>query len=193
MGLVYKITHIESGLTYVGMTQRDLVTRWKYHCYDALRARSTTLLHTAIRLHGADAFRMEILEDNIAVADLGEKERHHIQQLKTIHPNGYNQNCGGIGGGSWSEEHKEWHSYLMRGNQHLLGYSPSLETRAKISLASRNRLPDSEETKLLKSISKSGNLNPMYGKPSPRRGVTLTEETKRKISESRKRFFKKDV
>lgn len=44
-------------------------------------------------------------------------------------------------------------------------------------------VPKSEEHKRKISEAVSGEKHPFFGKPSPRRGVTLTEETREKISE----------
>jgi len=61
-GCVYLLTHIESGKRYVGQTtQHDTpARRWARHVREANRGLDLPL-HRAIRLHGADAFRVETL------------------------------------------------------------------------------------------------------------------------------------
>lgn len=47
-----------------------------------------------------------------------------------------------------------------------------------------------EENKKKYSINKLGNKNPMYGKPSHKLGIPLSDETKEKIKLSKKEYFK---
>jgi hypothetical protein len=74
----------------------------------------------------------------------------------------------------------------MLGNTRLLGHKHSEETRLKISTSSKGRKLSEEAIENIRNA-KLGDKNPMYGKPSPRRGVTLSEETKHKLSEAAKR------
>jgi len=85
-----------------------------------------------------------------------------------------------------SEETRRKMSEHMLGNTRLLGHKHSEETRLKISTSSKGRKLSEEAIENIRNA-KLGDKNPMYGKPSPRRGVTLSEETKRKLSEAAKR------
>jgi group I intron endonuclease len=84
-----------------------------------------------------------------------------------------------------TEEQCFLRSQRMMGNQHLLGYHPTEETRKKISMTGRGRKRSVEACRNI-SAAKMGALNPQFGKPSPRRGVKLTDETKQKLSLARK-------
>jgi len=74
-------------------------------------------------------------------------------------------------------------SEKLIGNKRRLGLLHNDETKIKISKAGIGRKL-SEEAKRNISKAKIGEKNPMYGVPSPRKGVVLSEETRRKISES---------
>lgn len=71
-------------------------------------------------------------------------------------------------------------------SQATFGKKRSEETKRKISQATLGRR-HSEETKEKLSKVNTGEKNPMFGKPSSRRGTKLSEETKRKIVESKRR------
>lgn len=74
-------------------------------------------------------------------------------------------------------------SERMKGNTYLQGFTHSEETKRVISEKIKGR-KHTEEVRKKMSVSKLGKLNPMYGKPSPRKGVTLTEETKQKLRDA---------
>ena len=82
------------------------------------------------------------------------KERFWIQELNSMVPSGYNLNGGGGGNFNPSRETRE----LLRISR--LGKPVSEETRAKL----RGRIPWSK------------------GKPSPKKGIRLSEETRLKMS-----------
>jgi len=79
-----------------------------------------------------------------------------------------------------SEQRKLDMSQRLLGNTHLLGHKHTEETRSKISKAAKGRKHTEEARKRIRDA-KVGSNNPMYGKPSPRRGVVLSEETKQKL------------
>lgn len=93
-------------------------------------------------------------------------------------------------GTTWSDESKVKMSQTMQGNTRLLGHVHSEETKLKISQASAGRKL-SEEAKRNISEAKKGSKNPMFGTVSPRRGVTVSAETRAKLSEAAKRRNKR--
>lgn len=93
-------------------------------------------------------------------------------------------------GRRWSLESRQKMSETMMGNKRLLGHTHTNETKLKISIAGKGRIL-SEEARINISMAKKGSKNPMYGKPSPRKGVVVSEETRRKLSEAAKRRSKK--
>jgi len=60
---VYLITNNVNGKRYVGSTKFPIEERWAGHCYDAQRQGSTMQLHCAIRKHGIEQFKIELLEE----------------------------------------------------------------------------------------------------------------------------------
>jgi group I intron endonuclease len=75
---IYKITHIDSGLSYIGQA-KDIKERWVKEVKEALGidAPSTNQRCKFMREHGVDNFTFEVLE-KCAETELNEKERFYI-------------------------------------------------------------------------------------------------------------------
>lgn len=120
---LYVITS-PSGKQYVGKTcDRD--RRFKDHA----KADKRTALAQAFLKYGADAMQMRVLlwtrsEEKCLLA-----EKRFIKKLNTLSPNGYNLTAGGLG---------------------AIGYKPSVETLAKLSVALRN--PSAETRAKLSAV-----------------------------------------
>lgn len=101
-GIIYLISHIESGKKYVGLTVQTLERRWKYHMEQAKGRyiQSKESLHTAILKFGETEFNISIIDRGITKTDLEAKERKWIKDLGTLVPIGYNISTGGVSGGS---------------------------------------------------------------------------------------------
>lgn len=101
-GIIYLVTHIESGKKYIGLTIQTLERRWKHHIEQAISGRIKTeeSLHHAIRKYGAEAFEIHQIDEGTSKRDLEDKERCWIIKLKTLVPSGYNISTGGVSGGS---------------------------------------------------------------------------------------------
>ncbi|MBG22747.1 MAG: hypothetical protein CMF22_04720 [Idiomarinaceae bacterium] len=93
-GLLYKITHTESGMKYYGLTRQKLRHRWKQHCNHA-RKGSPLPLHYAIKENGAASFRVEVVKEDIPIQELANLERQYIRKEQTQWPNGLNACPGG--------------------------------------------------------------------------------------------------
>lgn len=93
-GYVYLLTNEVTDLSYVGLSVNAPKIRWGQHRRDAAEG-SGTPLHTAIREHGAEPFRVETIEIVGDEEDLGARERHWIAELGTLVPEGYNVREGG--------------------------------------------------------------------------------------------------
>jgi hypothetical protein len=101
-GIVYVVTHVNSGKQYVGITVQTLDRRWEYHL-DQARAghiKNKRSLHAAIRKFGADEFAIERIDTGSSKGSLEAKERKWIKKLGTLIPNGFNISTGGTSGGS---------------------------------------------------------------------------------------------
>jgi len=99
-GLIYVITHTESGRQYVGQTKEQTVgNRWDLHILEACKNSKKTVrpIIKAIQTYGPEAFTYTRLDDARSHAELNEKEVLWIDRLKTIKPNGFNATRGGQG------------------------------------------------------------------------------------------------
>lgn len=101
-GIIYLISHNESGKKYVGLTVQTLKRRWKYHVEQAKGGyiQSKESLHAAILEFGETEFCISIIDRGITKTDLEAKERKWIKDLRTLVPIGYNISTGGVSGGS---------------------------------------------------------------------------------------------
>lgn len=101
-GIVYLITHTESGKQYIGITIQSLERRWVNHIEQAKAGslKSEASLHEAIRRYGADAFSISIIDHGSTKGGIEQSERNWIKQLNSLEPNGFNISPGGTSGGS---------------------------------------------------------------------------------------------
>jgi group I intron endonuclease len=162
--IIYKITNLLNGKSYVGQTVRKLSERLKEH-----RKSKTTAIGRALRKYGNANFKIEVLAECKSIDELNDKEIYFIDKLKTLKPNGYNLTVGGLNCLA-SEETKRKLSDLKKGSKHPLfgthrsqetkdaiakgrvGLVVSDETRAKISAANSGKAKSKEHSK---KISKS--------------------------------------
>lgn len=115
VGVIYKITCLINGKLYVGQTRQKLSRRITQHKYDSKKG--SLGIGAAIRKYGWENFSAEVIE-SCPVEQLNERELFWIAALNTKASNGYNLTDGGDGG---------------------KGFSPSPETRAKLSVALKGR------------------------------------------------------
>lgn len=162
IGIIYGWYNMKSGKWYVGQTIHP-ERRFNQHINNAVNKRDNTHFHRALLKYPLDTWVYCILEDNILRENLNMREMDWIEYYDSFY-DGYNMTSGG-----------ETNSII------------SDEIKKKIG-ESHKRCNLSKETLNKMSIAQRGPNNPMYGKPSPRKGIhfKLTEETKRKISESNK-------
>lgn len=104
MGCIY-MRISPSGGKYIGQSSRPENIRWKEHCKDAYNKNSdcyNSILSQAIRQYGKDNFSVEILEEDIPIEQIDEKEQYYIQKYNTFYKNnpkfGYNMTLGGQSG-----------------------------------------------------------------------------------------------
>ena len=140
MGVIYLRTNKINGKKYVGLATNLKVrqNRWKCHT----QKYAGTAINNARAKYGIDNFGFEILKE-CKDEELDYWEKYYIKELNTKAPYGYNLTDGGEGGS---------------------GYSPSEETRKKLSDANKGKTPwnkgktniFSEETKKKMSEKKKG-------------------------------------
>ena len=80
---IYKLTHIESGISYIGQA-KDIKERWVKEVKEALGidAPATNKRCNFMREKGVDNFTFEILE-KCSIAELNEKEKFYIDLYQT--------------------------------------------------------------------------------------------------------------
>lgn len=157
MGIIYCYTNIKTGKKYIGQTIHP-EQRKRSHLHEAIKKDSQYYFHRSIRKHGWDAFTYEVLEET---DKLSERETHHIKELNTLWPNGYNQLESHIGmpedirkkisdtkkkqyAAMTSEERKQRMNVLIEANK---GSKRSEETRNKMSESAKKYLRENPRPK----------------------------------------------
>jgi group I intron endonuclease len=115
-GIIYLITNKVNGKRYVGQTVSKLNSRWATHKRRAERG-SEFALHRAIRVHGKDAFTIEVIAESLECF-LDTLEVFFIKLYNTKSVYGYNMTDGADGnrGHKWTEEQKRAWSERCKGS-----------------------------------------------------------------------------
>ena len=90
--IVYIITNTITQHQYIGKTN-NLNKRWYQHKWNAKNGVDTHL-YRSIRKYGVEHFTIEVLESQVPVANIDDRERTLIEQYKPH----YNMTAGGDGG-----------------------------------------------------------------------------------------------
>ncbi|WP_158972795.1 GIY-YIG nuclease family protein [Paraglaciecola sp. L3A3] len=98
-GWIYKLSSSECEQEYIGLTTSEPECRFNQHKTSA-RNGSGLLIHKEIRRYGDKTFFIGIVDSQVPVSELAERERHYIKFLNTLAPNGLNNSAGGQLGGS---------------------------------------------------------------------------------------------
>ena len=173
----YKIYRLisPSGKSYIGYTKNEVKTRFKQHCgshkrwlKDKKRIKSSKLLY-AFQKYPYDQWVIETLYTTDSFDDAQLKEDEYIKEYNSI-VEGYNKIPGGFGGKGkkLSEEHKRKQS----------------EARKAFYLTEQGK-----EDKEAKSDFFKKNNPSKKGKKAWNEGLSHSEESKSKISESLKQFY----
>ncbi len=93
IGIIYKVTQKESGMTYIGATKDDIGTRKRDHIQ---KANKETGHHfqEAIGTYGPEAFTWIQIDTASSMDELAWKEKEYILQYD-CKENGYNEDAGG--------------------------------------------------------------------------------------------------
>lgn len=153
--IIYKSTNKVNDKSYIGQTVNKFRIRKAGHRHDALRRKTNSYFHKAIRKYGWDNFTWEIICECSSKEELDEMEFHYIKQYKCReYENGYNLIDSG-GSGMWGLKHTE-------------------ETKRKISNGNKGKMTGDKNPacrpEVRKKISESrmgqfkGRENPFYGK-----------------------------
>ena len=163
-GIIYLIEHTASGKKYVGQTLSHrknheryrpfgAVGRFRDHISEAVnntKRKQCTYLNNAIRLYGAEAFTVSVLEVcEREVMDA--RESHYITENASLFPTGYNLTTGGKG--ARAVANVENASTLNVPRQRGGCKFRSLETRQKISVRLKERgLTDEEKMERMENV-----------------------------------------
>lgn len=91
-GYIYKHTNKKNGKIYIGQTKQKPEKRWN----NGKGYQNSTLFWNAIIAEGWNNFTHEILEENIPIDQLNEKEQYYIKKYKSDEDKyGYNMTSGG--------------------------------------------------------------------------------------------------
>ena len=100
-GLIYKITS-PSGQMYIGQTIGKLNRRLSRHATES----GCVAMKRAMDKYGRENMKYDVIEENIPLEQLDDRETYWINELNTLSPNGYNLKTGGRRP-TFSEETKE--------------------------------------------------------------------------------------
>ena len=112
-GLIYSIICTVDKKRYIGLTTQTLAKRWKDHVSES-RSNPSSHLHRAIAKYGSHNFNVRVIEEDIKLDQLPEREQYWIAEFDTFN-NGYNQTTGGETSKTLHDDVKEKISESMLG------------------------------------------------------------------------------
>ena len=165
---LYIITNLINNKKYIGWTSRDPLKRYKEHQKTTKpKHQDRSIISIAIEKYGVENFKFEVIYQSMDYDHSKEMEQKFVLENNTLLENmggwGYNIDKGGNG-------HKRSRITIEKHRQKILGKKQTEEHKKKRADAIR------------------GENNGMYGKHEdhPWYNRSHSEETKKKISESKK-------
>lgn len=196
VGIIYGWYCIPTGNWYIGQTVNP-EDRFKDHIKSSKNRHNT--FYRAIRKYGLNNFIYCILEENVLRENLSMREMDWIEEYDSFY-NGYNETLGGEGCcGYWlgkhrSEETKKKLSEKIKG-QHFgywKGKHLTPETIEKLKEVRKGRIPWNKGKRYTYTEEEKARIYASRrGRPSWNKGIPMTEEAKRKSSESHKKKTQK--
>ena len=152
LGRIYKITNTINGKIYIGQTVQCIRKRWYDHVSQAKSSKyKSGHFQRAILKYGREAFKVELVEDNVPNHLLDEREAYYITEFNS-YLNGYNSTSGG--------------QKLTTCAAH---YVPTKDHRTNMSKAKKGKsLNWSEESLEAVRQAKLGANNPNFGRKAER-------------------------
>lgn len=96
IGQIYIIRNYVNDKVYVGETTAGYKNRFKNHCKKSTRTYRNYKLYDAMDELGVENFYVELLEDNVPIEKMYEREIYNIEKYDSFY-NGYNSTKGGNG------------------------------------------------------------------------------------------------
>jgi group I intron endonuclease len=132
---VYAFRNKLNGKVYVGQSKNVITRRVQHERGDTSNSRR---FHNAMQKYGAQGFDWVVLE-YCNTDQLNEREAYWVQQLDSLHPNGYNLTSGG---GAFQKHHTETllkfsenQKKLVKSNQHHFQSPEFIENQTKHQIA----------------------------------------------------------
>lgn len=198
MHCVYVIRNTSNGKRYVGYTSCP-EERWKEHVRLSKKSKPPCHIHRAMSKDSPDVFEFLVIETLETKEDGLLAEIKWISELNSYGDGGYNETRGGDGNAhAWTLEQKK--SQSARIKKMYESFEVSRETREKLSTVWTGR-QHSKESKFLMAEKARGKKHTLEsrakmsekakGRTSPNKGKVMTEEQKRKISETKRKNGKR--
>jgi len=189
-GVIYKISNSINDKVYYGQTKSSPPShRWNRHKYSA-KNHCKTPIHCAMRKHGIENFKFEIICSCDTLEELNEKEIEIIFNSNSFCPKGYNVMKGGDNF-ERTEEHKKKIGDSLRGKKKTAEHVENMKISKKgIGLG----IPKSEEHKQKISKAHLGKKKPqtkehIETRALLQRGTKRTPETIEKMKIARKEWW----
>lgn len=174
---IYKITNKVNNMIYIGCTTKSVEERFSGHL-SAYRHKNNDL-YLAMREYGIDNFIVELVEHGTNDTIRYDREKFYISKFDSMNPNiGYNRTIGGTGtiGYIFTDEDK------LKISKAGMGRKVSIKTIKRMSLFWKGKhLPKAVRSKISKS-----RMGKYTGEDNPFFGRHHTNETKKKILETKK-------
>jgi group I intron endonuclease len=136
--IIYKATNLVNGKIYIGKTSQTIEKRQWEHCNRA-KLGWKQLLYRAIRKHGEENFKWEVIDSSNDLNEIDEKEAYWIDYYNSYignpNHNGYNMTTGGEGtsGYKFTDEQRKARSKQLTGEGNpRYGVEITEETREKL-------------------------------------------------------------
>lgn len=95
-GIIYIIKNNINDKVYIGQTITNIKTRFNQHCKNSTLKSRHYKIYNAIKKYGKENFYIEVLESNIEIDKLDEREIYYIEKYNSF-KKGYNSTKGGDG------------------------------------------------------------------------------------------------
>jgi group I intron endonuclease len=177
---IYKITHIESGRCYIGLSV-DVLSRWKVHAFHSKA--SNTHLYNAIRKYGIQCFAFTVVEE-CPKECLSAREIFWIKECNAF-GNGFNLNEGGDSPSQTPESRK-------KKSEALKGKKKTPEHNAKVSAANKGQEASDEQRILFSIAAKARWADPVRRAAlmaSRAKKRVCSQETKLKLSKAQSKYM----